>query len=111
MAQYNVGIVLKEREEYDEAIAEFFKLLSSNVDDRDPGADIMEAYRNYRHKAALRISECYEGKHDFRRAIEYALLARDKHQYHTWCGTCAKSAEDALTKRIERLELLAKSRK
>lgn len=111
IAQYNVGIILKEQQRYEEAITELDKLFLSRVDDRDAGAHIMQAYRNYRHNAALRISECYEAKKDFARALEYAVLANNKYSYHSWCGTCLDSAEKALSKRITRLQELRKDRK
>jgi tetratricopeptide (TPR) repeat protein len=111
IAQYNVSIVLKDQGKYDEAIAEFAELFPSAVSDRDPGGNIMEAYRNYRHRAALRISECYEAKRDFVRALQFATLARDKYRYQSWCGTCSDSASRALAKRIEDLEHLANGSK
>jgi tetratricopeptide (TPR) repeat protein len=103
IAQYKVGYILKEQGKHTEAIAEFEKLLRSTVSARDLGGDIMDAYKNFRHSAALQISECYEALGQPRKAYDYALLARDKYPYLTWCGTCAQSSAKEMQERINRL--------
>lgn len=108
VAQYNVGFLLQKQKKHQEAIAEFSKLYDSGVNDQDPGANLMETFRNYRHQAALGISECYEAERDFVRALQHAELARDKYKFQSWCGTCNAIAAANLAKRIERLQGLAK---
>ena len=103
IAQYNVGIVLKEQGKPAEAIAAFEKIFPSHVDDRDRGAHVMQTNRNYRHNAGLRISECYEAMGDYGKALDYACLARDKYPFVSWCATCLASAETDLNERISRL--------
>lgn len=106
VAQYNVGYVLQERGKYDAAIAEYQKLLASKVNDKEPGSNIMEAYRNYRNKAAKQISRCYETQGLNRQALDWAIQARDKYPYLTWCGTCAMQEKEATDSNITRLQRL-----
>ena len=105
-AAYNIGYALREQKKYKEAIAVLETLFGSKADDREAGGHIMEAYRNYRHRVCLQISMCYEGLEDFTAALKYAELARDKHTYQTWCGSCAGGAKRSLDERIKRLKKL-----
>ncbi|MHC4662226.1 MAG: tetratricopeptide repeat protein [Planctomycetota bacterium] len=110
-AVYNSGVTLRRQEKYVEAISMHEKLLQSKVNDREPGEDIMEAYRNYRHKACLRIASCYESLKEYDSALKYANLAKTKYPYQTWCGTCAGGAEHKLEEYIVRLKNLRNSDK
>ena len=103
-----MGLVLQDQLKYDAAVTEFAKLFPSNVRDDELNGLGGEDYKNYRHKAALRISECYEEKKDYAQALDYALRARDLYKFLSWCSTCRKSANDFLSKRISKLEELAK---
>ncbi len=100
-AQFNVAVILKEQKEYDQAITEYHKLIDSQVNDRDPGGNIMVVFRNYRHRAALGISNCYLEQRQYEKALEYAYLARDKHKYQSSCGTCFEGAGASLQYHIE----------
>ena len=80
----------------------------SGVNDCDPSGYLMEAYQNYRHRACLEISFCHEEMGDRKAAFRYAVLARDRHSYQSWCGTCLMESHAALRKRIERLERVAR---
>src|SRR5439155_15166714 len=105
-AQYDIGSTLKEQKKYDEAVEEYTRLFLSNVNEYAlaPGAD--KDYKNYRHKAALRISECYEAKKDFARALGYAEMAQNQYRPLSWCKTCLQTGKDALEKRIKQLQEL-----
>ncbi len=100
-AQFNVGVILKEQKKYDRAIAEYHVLIDSQVNDRDPGSNIMVAFRNYRHRAAVGVSNCYLQQRRYEKALEYAYLARDKHRYQSWCGTCLEDSRMSLQYHIE----------
>src|SRR4051812_44421268 len=78
--------------------------LGSGVNDCDPSGNLMEAYRNYRHRACLEISMCHEEEGDREAALRYAVLARDRYPYRSWCGTCLMDSKATLRERIERLE-------
>jgi tetratricopeptide (TPR) repeat protein len=105
-AQINLGAVFHEQNKYDEAIEEYAKLFSSNVNDYRLIPGTSEDYRNYRHKAAIRISECYESKKNFAQALAYAEMAMHQYKPLSWCGTCLATAKEALERRIERLQKL-----
>jgi len=108
IAQFNLGRALQVQRKYDAAIAEYEKLFPSRVNDREPGASVMETFRNYRHSAAFQISRCYEGKGDLSRALEWANEARDKYRFQSWCGTCSAQAAASVREHIVRLLRLAR---
>jgi Tetratricopeptide repeat len=103
-AVFNSGLAHHKKGRHREAIALFERLLNSSVNDLEPGGRLMEAYQNYRHQACLQLSRCHEDLGDFPSALRYALLARDRYPYRSWCGTCQMSANTALKAQIERLE-------
>ena len=105
-AQYDLGSTLQVQKKYDEAIEEYAKLFTSNVDEYKTAPGTSEDYKLYRHKAALRTSECYESKKDYARALQYAELANNQYKPLFWCGTCLKTAREALEKRIKTLQEL-----
>jgi tetratricopeptide (TPR) repeat protein len=110
-AQYNLGSAFQAQQQYDSAVDEFSKLFTSNVDDYKLVPGTSEDYKLYRHKAAVRISECYEAKKDYARALDFAELARTQYKPLSWCHTCLQTEKDALDKRIQQLQTLAKAGK
>lgn len=107
-AQYDAGLALHDQQKYPEAIAEYDRLFLSQVNDAMTEASSSEDAKNYRYKAALRISECYESQKDYPHALQYAELARDKYKFIGWCRICIESAKTQLDARIGKLEALAK---
>jgi tetratricopeptide (TPR) repeat protein len=99
-AVFNLGILEKQQADYRHAVAYFDELLQSHPNDKEPGGDIMEVYRNYSNRSALQISVCYEKLGDYRHALHYAWLAKTRYPYRSWCGTCLQSANIAILKRI-----------
>jgi len=92
-AVYNTGIILKEQKRFDEAIEIFKELLASDVNDTEPGAGIMEAYRNYRPKAQWETGDCLLAKGDYAGALEAYQLTEQRHPFRSWCGTCLLAYE------------------
>ncbi len=107
-ALFNVGVALRAESRFGEAVRAFERLIASDVDDLEPGGNLMENYRNYRHRAALEISACREALGDRAGALAFARAARDRWPYQAWCGTCADGAGSALDDRIARLERRAR---
>jgi hypothetical protein len=107
-AQYGLGLVFQEQKKCDQAIVEFAKLFSSKVNDMAIDPANSEDYANYRFRAALRISECYESKNDPQRALEYALIARDKYKFVSFCKNCMRETHQNVQNRVERLQAGAK---
>lgn len=103
IAVFNVGIALKEASRWAEAIPVFEALIASDVDDREPGGNIMETTRDYHHRAALELSICHERLEEWGRALTWAVAARDRFPSASWCGTCADSDVDELDARVERM--------
>jgi tetratricopeptide (TPR) repeat protein len=103
-AQFSVGVVLQLQEKYDEAVAEFSKLFPSKVNDYALNPDSSEDCKNYRFRAALRISGCYEAKKDLAQALQYAELGRDRYKFVSYCKTCMQDTKESLDKRIAQLK-------
>ena len=96
MASNNLGTVLEMDKKYSEAIKVFESILVSDVNDRDPGSNLMESFRNYRFKACIQIAFCYEALGNYESAIDYIHLAKDKYKFEADCGNCAEQAAESL---------------
>lgn len=107
-SQYSIGTLFLDQQKYDEAIAEFLKLIASGVNDYSIDVESSDDYRNYRYRACLRLSDCYEAKKDLPRALEYAELARDRYKHMSYCSSCLKSTKESLEKRIAKLQAALK---
>lgn len=51
---FNMAFVYRNMEDYDNMRKAFQRVLDSDLNDRDPGPDIMEPYANYHHNAAMK---------------------------------------------------------
>lgn len=108
-AQYTVGLILQQQQNYDEAIMEYARLFHSKVEDYAKPIDNDEDYKCYRFRAALGISGCYEEKGDFLHALEYVEMARDRYKYLSWCKTCMEEMKQTIKTRVAQLEEKIKS--
>jgi hypothetical protein len=77
-AVYNTGIALKKQKRIDETVEAFNNLVVSDINDTEPGAGIMEAWRNYRPKAQREIGK----------ALRAYQAVEEKHLFRSWHGTC-----------------------
>jgi tetratricopeptide (TPR) repeat protein len=102
--QYSVGLILQDQKKYDEAIAAFGAIFPSKVNDYLLEEGSSEDCKNYRYKAALRISECYESKKDLARALEFAQKARGQYAYVSFCSLCQTQTRAFTDKRVAELE-------
>ncbi|NQT86827.1 ankyrin repeat domain-containing protein [bacterium] len=85
-ALFNIGLLRKEQHRYDDAMAAFKRLTGSQVDDREPGAHIMEAYRNYRPRALWETAMCLLATGQHEEALRAFGEVRTKHPFESWCG-------------------------
>lgn len=99
-AVFNLGVLKARQADYSQAIEYFKEVLQSHPNDKEPGGDLMQAYRNYSHRSAMQISACYEKMGDYRKALRYAWLAQRRYPYLSWCGTCLDETNSALKRRI-----------
>jgi tetratricopeptide (TPR) repeat protein len=106
-AVFNLGVLEREKANYPAAISYFNEVLQSHPHDKEPGRDIMQAYRNYSNRSAVQISVCYEKMGKYRQALRYTWLAKTRYPYLSWCGTCLQSANFALNRRIAYLSFRA----
>lgn len=86
IAQFNLGMILKEQKKYADAITEFSKLVKSDVNDLDMTPDIMELCRNYRPRAQWEIGNCLFLQGDYKGALNAYKLTQDKYPFQSWCG-------------------------
>jgi len=108
-AQYSLALVLQQQGKFDEAVAEYGKIFPSKVRDHDLDPEKSDDCKNYRHRAALRIAECYAAKADFTQALSYAEQARDRYTFVSYCKTCLAENKAFVEGRIHELrEALAK---
>ena len=103
-ALYGVGLVLQDEQKYDAALTEYTKIFSSNANENLLDPESSEDYPNYRFKAALRISECYEATKDLKKALEYALMARDRYKFVSYCKDCLRNTRQNVENRVKQLE-------
>jgi tetratricopeptide (TPR) repeat protein len=99
-AMFNLGLLEERQEHYPRAIGYFQSVLDSHPNDKEPGANLMQVYRNYSHRSVLSISECYEKMGQFQQALRYARLAQTRYPYQSWCGTCLMLAQASLARRL-----------
>jgi tetratricopeptide (TPR) repeat protein len=104
-AVFNLGLLRYREKRYSEAIAYFNEVLQSHPNDKEPGRSTMETNRNYSHRSAVAISECYEEMGSYWHALRWACLARNSYRYYSWCGTCSQGARLALDRRIAYLTM------
>jgi len=103
-AQYTLALVHQREGRNDEAIAEYQKIFPSKVRDHDLDVNKSDDCKNYRHRTALRISECYVAKQDLTNALSYAEAARDRYLFVSYCKNCIRDNQDSLTRRIADLK-------
>lgn len=58
---------------------------------------------NSRHEACKQLSGIYERQGELSKALECAILARDKYRYIDWCGLVAVSMQKDIDERIAAL--------
>jgi Uncharacterized protein conserved in bacteria len=87
-ALYNVGHVYFLQKEYKKSINAFNRILQGGQDEREPsGGGIMsDPYANYRHRAALQISDCYYELRQYDSALYYLALSDTVYPYLADCG-------------------------
>lgn len=105
IALFNRAVIFSELSLWDKAIDAFDRVLSIELDDLD-GKSLMEVYRNCRHKAAIGISDAYEKKRDFQKALRYARAATERYAFQTSCETCEDDERRSNAVRIKRLKAL-----
>lgn len=108
IAVYNLGITEQKRGNFKAAVAHFQSLLESKPDDRAPGADLMDIYRNYSHRCAIQLSLCFESTGDYKEALRYVIEAHGKYAPQSWCGNEIEGSKAYLAKRVA--ELTAKTK-
>lgn len=105
-AQYTVALALQQQGKLAEAVAEYKKIFPSKVRDHDLDLEKSDDCKNYRHRAALRISECYATQANFAEAISYVEQARDRYLFNSYCKNCIKDNKAFLETRIAELRAL-----
>lgn len=100
MATYNMGILQKERLNYDAAIGYFSEVIEKYPNEVTKSKWLMDPYMTYSHRAALEISYCYETSYSYLRALHYSIYALFKFKGRSSCANCAMSETFSLVERI-----------
>lgn len=106
-AQYSLALIHQREGRFDEAIAEYQKIFPSQVRDHDLDVNKSDDCKNYRHRTALRLADCYEAKKDFAQALAYAEAARDKYLFVSYCKNCIRDNQANVARRIAELQAKA----
>jgi len=85
-AVFNLGRLSKRNGDFDRAIGFFSSLLHAEVNDLEPGAHIMEAYRNYRPNAQWETGNCLFAQGKYRQALEAYRGTETEYPFQSWCG-------------------------
>ena len=88
LSVFNQAYLLREDRRPAAAIAAIAPIFDSNVNDRDRGPHLMEAYRNYRHRSARLVADAYRDQWNYPAAWLWDWRAAEKYRYRSWCGTC-----------------------
>lgn len=106
-AQYSIGLCLQEQGKFDEAIKEYARIFPSTVNDYALDPEKSDDCKNYRHRSAMRTSECYEAKKDYAEALSWTEQARGRYIYVSYCKNCIQENRDYVARRIESLKAMA----
>lgn len=100
--QFEAAEALRLKGDFAAALAEYNKLLPLEV--KPLGPEEWPDYDSLDHWAALAMSECFESLGRLDRALEMALLARDRFRFYDPAGSTVQAAKLSLAQRIESLE-------
>ena len=85
-AVFNLGISHKDQSDFEGAIGYFTSLLDSDVNDLEPGGNIMEPYRNYRPRAQWQIAHSLFAQGKYRDALNAYRVGETRYPMESWCG-------------------------
>lgn len=85
---YNLGMTYAQLKKFDKAGQQFQNILEMNVDNREPGGNLMQIFRNYHHNSQLEIAKLRYQTGDFESALQGFRNLRKKYPFYTTCGTC-----------------------
>jgi tetratricopeptide (TPR) repeat protein len=94
-AWFNLGMTYQKLARYDDAINAFTQIFNMDVNDREPGGNIMEPYRNYRSRAQWEVANSLFAKGDYKGALEAYQTTRLKYPLQSWCGVEKRTAQYA----------------
>ncbi len=96
---YNLGIVYRDLDQQDHAIAIFKRILEASFEEKEPYGGIMEWYALYKHRSAKHLAEIYLQREQFEEASQYIYLFDKVYPYQHFCGN-ELSADRIYTSRI-----------
>lgn len=97
-AMLNLGVVCQEKKEVEKAKKWYKTMLTVELDDFAPGFEANEQYASYKHNACMRLATLLGGEGQYRQALNYVNLAKNKHTYKTESGTRFEYRNIVLTK-------------
>ena len=91
ISAFNQGALLREAGYGQAAAKVLLGLIESDVNDQDPGGNLMETYRNYRNRAARLIADSYRDRGNLPMLYYWRYKTAQLYPYQSWCGTCLES--------------------
>jgi len=104
---FNQAYLLREAHRPAAAIEALSPIFDSNVNDRDPGPHLMEAYRNYRHRSARLVADAYRDQWNYPATWLWEWRAVERYPYRSWCGTCRMGEQRRAFWRLAKSSLAA----
>ncbi len=97
---FNQGYLLRSEGFPCQSIRILQTIFESQANDKDRGSHLMEAFRNYRHRAALEIAGAYADMGNYPMSCYWLWLADYRYEYQSWCGTCRWDEDAVMRKRL-----------
>ena len=85
---YNIGYILKEQGETEEAEIAFKEIIASSYREKDPGGHGLmgSQYALYKHFSCEQLADIYIQKQEFKEAEKYVRMFDRKYPYEHFCG-------------------------
>ena len=88
MTSNNLGINLRMQKKYEESSKVFNEILLRKLNNRDPGGNLMEHFRNYHYNACIELVRNYSFSGNNAKAIEALKMTKKKYPFESCCATC-----------------------
>jgi tetratricopeptide (TPR) repeat protein len=83
----NIPLAYAMQEKFDKSKEWFGKIMESELDDFEPGDDIMEPYANYHHNACMQMVKVHDHLEEYPEGLRYLNLAESRYRFECFSGT------------------------
>lgn len=82
---------------------EALTVLMMVLEGKNEPTDRLSYADNSKHAACKKLSDIHERRGELSKALEFAMMARDKYPYSDWCGVMAMSVQMEADRRVASL--------